>query len=466
MTQLVIASLLLCLVSLFFLRKTVTAQGFYKGHTEAGLSPSVLTLTFSQVTTWIFARSLLNSAILGFYYGIWGILAYACYYFSFITGWKIVDKIRFELGYSNIQSFLFDRFGSIGTVSYNFVTILRLISEVFANLLVIGLIFGTTGGINYISAILLFSVFTLIYSMKGGLSASLFTDKFQMSLFLILLSILFALTFFLPNVEIINNISDSISSDFSLQNPGVILILVALLQVISYPMHDPVMMDRGFIANRTDTKKSFIYAFYISTLCIIAFGLFGLIAKYHVLDTGMTMQEALENIMGSYLFMAFNLCLIVSAISTLDSTLSSSAKLFVIDIAKNTLDSKSSISKGRVVMIVFMLLGLILLFMGNKDLFSAVAVSGTASMFLLPVITFCIFFNSKHIAKWSYIVSFLISIIGAVLYFLESSGKTTLVPAFLGSDHKYAKLLLICIVIFIIGHLAFFFGKNNEDKRT
>ena len=40
-----------------------------------GGRPGVWTLTFSQVTTWIFARSLLNAAILGYFFGIAGALA-------------------------------------------------------------------------------------------------------------------------------------------------------------------------------------------------------------------------------------------------------------------------------------------------------------------------------------------------------------------------------------------------------
>jgi hypothetical protein len=42
-------------------------------------------------------------------------------------------------------------------------------------------------------------------------------------------------------------------------------------------------------------------------------------------------------------------------------------------------------------MAVFMLGGLLFVFVGSKDLYSAVAVSGTSSMFLAPVIFFSIF---------------------------------------------------------------------------
>jgi len=60
--------------------------------------------------------------------------------------------------------------------------------------------------------------------------------------------------------------------------------LVALLQIWSYPMHDPVMMDRGFLADRNITHKSFRYAAIISLLCIFVFSMLGVFAG--VLKTG------------------------------------------------------------------------------------------------------------------------------------------------------------------------------------
>ena len=53
-----------------------------------------------------FARSLMNAAILGYYYGIADTVAYAAYYLSFFTGAVIIDQVRFRHGFSSIQSFL------------------------------------------------------------------------------------------------------------------------------------------------------------------------------------------------------------------------------------------------------------------------------------------------------------------------------------------------------------------------
>ena len=359
--------------------KAQTEGAFFRGLSASGEQPGLLTLTFSQVTTWIFARSLLNAAILGFYYGIWGTLAYSFYYFSFLTGGRIVDHLRFEQGFGSVQEFLGARFGSWGTSCYNFVVGVRLISEVFANLLVIGILFGAAGTQTYTLSILAFAGVTLFYSMLGGLRASLRTDLFQMVLFLGTLGMLVVLVLSSKSL----GLSDLWFKPFDFSQPGPVLMLVALLQIWSYPMHDPVMMDRGFLADRETTRRSFFHACWISFLCILTFGCLGVLAGANALS-GESMNDALLRLLGELPMLIFSGCLIISAMSTLDSTLSSSSKLIASDMGM----MRMTLRNGRTVMAIFMLLGLFLVFWGNKDLFSAVAVSGTASMYLAPVIFF------------------------------------------------------------------------------
>ena len=425
--------------------KAQTEGSFFKGLSASGEQPGLLTLVFSQVTTWIFARSLLNAAILGFYYGIWGTLAYAFYYFSFMTGGRIVDYLRFEHGFNSVQSFLADRFGAWGTGCYNFVIGVRLISEVFANLLVIGILFGAAGSNTYTLTILAFAGVTLFYSMLGGLRASLRTDLFQMILFLGTLVMLV--------VMVINSnavaLNDLWFKPFEMTQPGPILMVVALLQIWSYPMHDPVMMDRGFLADRETTRRSFFHACWISFLCILTFGCMGVLAGANAIS-GESMNDALMRLLGEWPMLVFSGCLIISAMSTLDSTLSSSAKLVASDMGV----LRMSLRNGRMVMAVFMLLGLVLVFTGNKDLFSAVAVSGTASMYLAPVVFFSLWGKRSDIPVWSYLFTFVLALSGAALYFTESSGYSAL----LGDLHKYTKLLYICISILVLGCFSYWLG--------
>lgn len=441
----------IALASVLLAPKAESAGAFYQGLGATGRQPGLITLVFSQVTTWIFARSLMNAAILGFYYGIWGSLAYAFYYFSFLTGGRIVDSLRFEHGFNSVQDFLRDRFGHWGTGCYNFVIGIRLISEVFANLLVIGILFGVAGSNVYTLTILVFSAITLFYSMLGGLRASLRTDVFQMVIFLGTLVLLISLVAFSQTVSL----GDLWFKPFVFDQPGPVLMLVALLQIWSYPMHDPVMMDRGFLADRETTRRSFLHAAWISIICILAFGCLGVLAGAHAVK-GASMNATLMQMLGTVPMMFFNAALVISAMSTLDSTLSSSAKLLAVDMKI----MKMSIRNGRAVMAAFMILGLMLVFWGNKDLFSAVAVSGTASLYLAPVIFFSLWGKRENIPVWSYLLSFVLALTAAALYFTESSGYSHL----LGDAHKYTKLLYLTIAVLGIGCSGFWIGGKMSSS--
>jgi len=137
----VIAFAVIVVASLVAAPRRASVEGFFGGAGPKGLAPGLWVLVLSQVTTWIFARSLMNAAILGYFYGIWGVLAYAAYYGSFLTGGFVVDRLR-AAGAGSVQDWLRGRFGGSGVTCYNVVIALRLLSEVFANLLVVGLIFA------------------------------------------------------------------------------------------------------------------------------------------------------------------------------------------------------------------------------------------------------------------------------------------------------------------------------------
>ncbi|MDH5353166.1 MAG: sodium:proline symporter [Gammaproteobacteria bacterium] len=443
----------IALFSILISSRAKNEATFFMGRSAKGEQPGLLTLIFSQVTTWIFARSLMNAAILGFYYGLWGTLAYAAYYLSFLTGAKIIDSLRFQHGYASIQQFLQARFGLYGTGCYNLVIGIRLISEVFANLLVIGIIFGEAGSIGYTLIILAFAAVTLFYSVLGGLHASLRTDMFQMLVFLVTLAILMVVTVSHDSFHF----GDLGFKPFVIGEPGPILLIVALLQVWSYPMHDPVMMDRGFLADRERTRRSFLHACWISIICIIAFGSLGIFAGANA-GVGEAMNTVLVRLLGDVPMLLFSAALIISAMSTLDSTLSSSAKLVAVDMKL----VHPSLLNGRLSMAVFMLLGVGLVFTNNRDLFSAVAVSGTASMYLAPVIFFSLWGGRDDIPVWSYVSAFVLAVVAAGLYFSESAGHSTI----LGDAHKYTKLLWLSLTVLIGGCLLFWIGGKTVQQRT
>jgi Na+/proline symporter len=443
---------LVILASVMVAPRRATTGGFFGGLDGAGRAPTLWVLVLSQVTTWIFARSLMNSAILGYFYGIWGTLAYAAYYGSFLSGAFIVGRLRAG-GARSVQDWLSARFGATGTACYNTVIGLRLLSEVFANLLVVGLIFAAALpelDVAREASVLIVAALALAYSSWGGLSAALRTDVVQMLVFLGVFAAAFIALIVSPGFQI----------GAVLTAPGTagawtgkVLLLVALLQVFSYPAHDPVMMDRGFLTDPDTTRKSFLHAFWISTLCIIGFGFFGIQAGLVGAEYKGELIGTWAGMFPAWLFTALLISLLISALSTLDSALSSAARLVVEELR---LGSRSLIA-GRAAMVGFMGLGTGLTLWGNQTLFDAVAVSGTASMFLTPVLVVGLVLG-RPVALLSYLVAFGAAMAGAVTYFARDSAWAA---ALLPGGHKYEQLLLICAAVLIAGFAAVIAGARR-----
>ena len=323
---------------------------------------------------------------------------------------------------------------------------LRLLSEVFSNLLVVGLIFAAllpeSAGAGTI-AILAVAALGLGYSAWGGLSAALRTDVVQMLLFLVVFGLAFVVLVTSPAFSL-----GAVLTAPGASGPvnGWVLLVVAALQVFSYPAHDPVMMDRGFLSDPATTRRSFLHAFWISTLAIIAFGMFGIQASL----IGAAYEEQLlgtwRMMFPSWVWAALLLSLLISALSTLDSAMASAARLTVEELRL----APRSLAGGRAAMIVFMAAGTALTLWGNATLFDAVAVSGTASMFLTPVLVATLLLRMP-VPVWSYLVAFGAAMVGAYAYFARA---TPLFEAILPEAHKYTQLLVICVAVLAVGFAA------------
>jgi hypothetical protein len=155
----------------------------------------------------------------------------------------------------------------------------------------------------------------------------------------------------------------------------------------------------------------------------------------------------------AWLFTALLVSLLISARSTLDSALSSAARLVVEELR---LGSRSLIA-GRAAMVGFMAVGTGLTLWGNQTLFDAVAVSGTASMFLTPVLVVGLVMG-RPVALWSYLLAFGAAMAGAATYFAREANWAS---AILPDGHSYEQLLAICVVVLIVGFAAVLAGARR-----
>ena len=352
-----------------------TTESFFKANHNKK-SPNVLVLTGSLIISWIFAKSITNAANLGLDFGIVGGVAYAGYYLSFAVAGLLIYQLRTKGGYTSIHQFLTSKFGKKAVAVFTILIIIRLFNEVWSNTMVIGSYFGETGSASYYTAIIVFTLLTLSYAIKGGLSSSIFTDVIQMVLFSVLLIIILYTIFSVENFTA-KDIATSGTWSFEL---GLNLFFAAIIQSFSYPFHDPVLTDRAFISSPKVTRKSFLWASVLGAICIVLFSIIGVYAQ----TQGFKGQAAVEvgKAFGVVVLLVINFIMITSAASTLDSTFSSFSKLLAVDLGLG-----KSLSFGRLAMVAIALLGTIPIFF-NAEILSATTISGTMVIGLTPIFLF------------------------------------------------------------------------------
>ncbi|MBX9889137.1 MAG: sodium:solute symporter [Flavobacteriaceae bacterium] len=412
-----------------------TTDQFFKAITNSK-APNGLVLTGSLIISWIFAKSITNAANLGLEFGIVGGIAYAGYYLSFAVAGILIYNLRTKGNYTSIHQFLTTKFGKNAMLLFSVLIVIRLFNEVWSNTMVIGTYFGAQGSSPFYAAILVFTLLTLAYSLKGGMSSSIFTDAIQMVLFSVLLMIILWKVFSMENFSV-TTVATSSTWSFEL---GLNLFFAAILQSFSYPFHDPVLTDRAFIASPKVTRKSFLWASLLGGLCIVLFSIIGVYAK----TQGMTGDAAFEvgKAFGVVILLVINFIMITSAASTLDSTFSSFSKLVSLD-----LNLGKSVTFGRLAMVTVALLGTIPVFL-DAEILSATTISGTMVIGLTPVF---LFWNMK-VPKISFYLSVICGIVfGFILVF------NWLPTNLIFTDGKYADLLwvniygiLSCIVLYCV----------------
>ena len=257
-----------------------------------------------------------------------------------------------------------------------------------------------------------------------------------MGLFAILLCVILGAIFSTEDMTI-QDVALSGTWSFEL---GLNLFFAALIQSFSYPFHDPVMTDRGFLSSPKVTRKSFLWASLIGAICIIFFSLIGVYAQ----SQGFKGQAAVEvgKAFGVGILLVINFIMITSAASTLDSTFSSFSKLLAVDLKLG-----NTLRFGRIAMILVAVLGTLPVFL-NAEILSATTISGTMVIGLTPVF---LFWNMK-VPKLSFYLSVVCGLVfGFLLVF------SWFPESLIFTSGKYADLLwinvwgiLCCIILYIV----------------
>ncbi len=384
-----------------------TVSSFFRGTDNEGRPASEWALMMSIFISWIFAKSVTNAANLGATYGVVGGLAYATYWLSIPVAGLVIYWLRKRHGAAGLVPFLISKYGRFAALAFALAIFIRLYNEVWSNTAVVGAYYGKAGEWQFIAAALLFTAVTLFYSLKGGLRSSIITDIVQGLLFVIVLGIVLLLV--LPQHGPGTLLA---AGEFRL-DAGVDLLLVALLQVISYPFHDPVLTDRGFITEEKTMLRAMIVSGVLGFICIFGFSLVGVHAKLEGLPSGDNMPGAVAAAFGALPYFLMTMIMIVAAGSTLDSTFASVSKLIgqEVPLLAGRQPGARAITIGMWAMIAVALFGNLPMIAG-ADILKATTVSGTMVMGLAPV--FLLAPLVRH-SPWSFHLAFWPGVILGVL---------------------------------------------------
>lgn len=404
-----------------------TPQGFFAGRDRQGRAAGGGMLTCSVFIAWIFAKSVTNAANLGAQYGIVGGLAYAIYWLSIPVAAMAIFAIRRSTGARGLAEFLGRKFGRAASLSYGALVFTRLFNEVWSNTAVVGGYYGEPGSLAFVAAALLFTFAVLMYSLKGGLRSSIFTDVLHGAVFVVFLAtVLFMVVPLHPAGALLREGTFALSS-------GGDLLCVATLQVLSYPFQDPVLTDRAFITEERAMLKAFLIAGVAGFVAILLFSLVGVHARMeHLLADG-NAPAAVARSLGFGATFVMTVVMVNAAGSTLDSAFASVSKATAVDLPRMFGEELAgSVRVGSAAMIAMAVLGNIPIFFG-ADILAATTVSGTMVMGLAPVF---LLQRLAHRSPWSFHLAFWTGMALGILYAARAIPASWAI-----GDGKYALLL-------------------------
>lgn len=408
---------------------------FFKGgiSDEATDNKSSLLVGSSAFISWIFAKSITNSAKQGGRYGVVGGFAYSMWYLAFPASAIVIYQLR-KKGYRSLPEAIYDKYGTSACLVFAGCVMYRLYNEVWSNSRVIADFFGreTRNKVEdgetktvdasdpWWAAAVLSTVLPLIYVFFGGMRSSLVSDTAQAFVAIIFLAIvLIAIQMERVRNGDLRDFSKSYShwsmfefetvpgrSMLSLKGGMDLFALGAIQGGLSYAFFDPVLTDRCFLAAPKTMARAVVFGGFCAAWFIALFGLIGV----HGNMLGQCVQQGacsdnelkganlgdvlagtpagVAQTLGTTVYSLVNLIMVTSGISTLDSTFTSVAKLVgpdlhgFIDIGKPMSIAEATekhVLIGRVAMVVVAICGTLPL-LDNPAELDATTVAGTIVM--------------------------------------------------------------------------------------
>ena len=419
LTLVIVISLIFTLVGLVYSKKYQGINNYLTANRNIGFFSLSTSLVASALGAWV----LFGPASAATWGGIGAVIGYSLgTAFPMIFFISLGKKIRKEFSKgSTLIEFLRKRFGQslfklilLMTVFYMFVF---LCAEVTAVAILINYISGTK---LWITALIILAG-TLIYTLYGGLRASIFTDKIQM---VVIVALFFISVFYLTSFT-----GDKFSFSFIKEKnpqllsgnyiPNYTAGLTFLIAVAATNLFHQGNWQRVYAAKNNEILvKSLIVAFIVIVPIVFFMGFSGLVAVS--LDPSVTPDLGYFSLLLkdqtkflSIVIIVLGLSLTISTVDTLVNAISS---LIVVD-GKATFNFKKKIDYLKLSKYLIVILSTISFFIASKG-FSVLYLFLLADLFCCAFVltVFYSFYNKKLNEKTAY-VSIIFGLLGGFLFF-------------------------------------------------
>lgn len=404
----------------------------------SGRDVSTLRGAFSIAVSWVWAPAIFIAGLQAYTKGLpgafWFIVPNIACFFLFAYVATALRK-KFPNGFT-LPEFIRDKFRSRRT-HIAFLTIFfgYQLGAIVINSVAGGVLLNLLTGIDFGIAAVGISLTALLYSVIGGMRASIMTDVLQMIIILGLALVI--VPWALREAGEITAISGGLagaSGEFgNLLNTKIAWTfgIPMTISLLSGPIGDQQFFQRAFSVRAENIKKTFFWGGIIFGLVPIILCLLGFVAAnpafgIEVTDPQMVAPAAIGHFLPNWVLMLFTLMAFAGLSSTIDSAYCAISSFVVADMTPTHKTERQKIHRARGAMIVLGLLGTGIALLKPELLWVFFIYGALVAVGLFPTLfsIFCPYYTGKA-AFWSIVGGFILSIPFSV--YANISGNENLV---------------------------------------
>jgi len=372
-----LTSLAFAAIGIFFSRNNSSMESYLNADRTIKRKSLTASLVASCFGVWI----LIGPSEAATWGGLGAIIGYSFgQAFPFLAIYFFGKRMRKIMPNGNsLTQFVFIRFGSTVFKLVLFLTIFYMLVYLTAEVTAVAKVVNLLSGIPLWQTALIILISTLSYTLYGGLKVSIFTDKIQ---FIIILILLFFLINYIFNSEINFSSIEKINkkAGFLLSKNyfyGYTAGITFFIAVFATNLFDQGIWQRVYAANSIkDLKIGFISAFLIVIPFIFILGFFGIVAVSigNVTDPStIFFSLLLDPFKGSNVALSISLLILVLVlvISSMDTLINAISSLITIEAPKflRLKNNKNYLQLSKYIVMILSLFVFYVASKGNSVLF-------------------------------------------------------------------------------------------------